>query len=223
MTFLRSLLAILTKDVITELRTREMLSSMLVFALLTVLIFSFALDLRAATAQQTAPGVLWVTVAFAGSLGLSRSMAQEEQNRCFDGMLLAPMDRSTIYLGKAIGNFFFITLVEAVVLPVFAVLFNLPVFRAGVLLTLLLGTAGYAGVGTLFATMAVNTRAREVMLPILLLPAAVPVLMAAVRATGGFLEALPIADVAYWLRLLVVYDVIIVTVSTMLFDFVVEE
>jgi len=221
--FLRSLLAILTKDVITELRTREMLSSMLVFALLTVLIFSFALDLRAATAQQTAPGVLWVTVAFAGSLGLSRSMAQEEQNRCFDGMLLAPMDRSTIYLGKAIGNFFFITLVEAVVLPVFAVLFNLPVFRAGVLLTLLLGTAGYAAVGTLFATMAVNTRAREVMLPILLLPAAVPVLMAAVRATGGFLEALPIADVAYWLRLLVVYDVIIVTVSTMLFDFVVEE
>ena len=150
-------------------------------------------------------------------------MAQEEQNRCFDGMLLAPMDRSTIYLGKAIGNFFFITLVEAVVLPVFAVLFNLPVFRAGVLLTLLLGTAGYAAVGTLFATMAVNTRAREVMLPILLLPAAVPVLMAAVRATSGFLEALPVADIAYWLRLLAVYDVIIVTASTMLFDFVVEE
>jgi heme exporter protein B len=223
MRFFHKVIAILYKDVITELRTKEMFSSMLVFSLMAVFIFSIALDLSAIDPIDTTPGLLWVTVAFAGTLGLNRSLAQEQENRCIDGLLLAPMDRSAIFFGKALGNFLFMSVVELVVVPVFAVLFNVPLLRGSILLVILLGTLGYAAVGTLFSTMAVNTRAREVMLPILLLPVSVPVFISAVNATGGFLAGDPLGDVASWLQLLIAYDAVIIAVSFMTFDFVVEE
>jgi heme exporter protein B len=223
MTFIHQVLAIVHKDILTELRTKEMFSSMLVFALMAVFIFSIALDLSAADPLDTSPGLLWVTIAFAGTLGLNRSLAQEQENRCIDGLLMAPMDRSVIFFGKAVGNILFMGVVELVVAPVFAVLFNVPLLRASVWLVILLGTLGYAGVGTLFSTMAVNTRAREVMLPILLLPVSVPVFIPAVNATGGFLAGDPVSEVFNWLQLLAAYDAIIIAVSFMTFDFVVEE
>jgi heme exporter protein B len=223
MSFLRQVFAIVHKDVITELRTKEMFSSMLVFSLMAVFIFSIALDLSASDPLDTTPGLLWVTVAFAGTLGLNRSLAQEQENRCIDGLLLSPMDRSAIFFGKALGNLLFMSVVELVVVPVFAVLFNVPLLRASVWLVIALGTVGYAAVGTLFSTMAVNTRAREVMLPILLLPVSVPVFIPAVNATGGFLAGDPVGDVATWLQLLIAYDAIIIAISFMTFDFVVEE
>ena len=223
MSFLGKVTAIIYKDVITELRTKEMFSSMLVFSLMAVFIFSIALDLAASDPLDTTPGLLWVTIAFAGTLGLNRSLAQEQENHCIDGLLLAPMDRSAIFFGKALGNMLFMSVVELVVVPVFAVLFNVPLLRGSVWLVIVLGTAGYAAVGTLFSTMAVNTRAREVMLPILLLPVSVPVFISAVNATGGFLAGDPVSDVANWLRLLIAYDAIIIAISFMTFDFVVEE
>jgi heme exporter protein B len=223
MSFVRRIIAIVRKDVITELRTKEMLSSMIVFSLVAVFIFSIALDLSATSPLDTTPGLLWVTIAFAGTLGLSRSLAQEQENHCIDGLLLAPMDRSAIFFGKALGNFIFMSVVELIVVPVFAVLFNVPLLRLSVGLVIVLGTLGYASVGTLFSTMAVNTRAREVMLPILLLPVSVPVFISAVNATGGFLAGDPLADVANWLQLLIAYDAIIIAVSFMTFDYVVEE
>jgi heme exporter protein B len=223
MNFIRKIIAILHKDIITELRTKEMFSSMLVFALMAVFIFSIALDLTSSDPLDTTPGLLWVTIAFAGTLGLNRSLAQEQENRCIDGLLLAPMDRSAIFFGKALGNFLFMGVVELVVVPVFAVLFNVPLLRGSVWLVIALGTAGYAAVGTLFSTMAVNTRAREVLLPILLLPVSVPIFVAAVNATGGFLAGDPLGDVATWLQLLVAYDAIIIAISFMTFDYVVEE
>lgn len=223
MQFLRKIIAIIHKDVITELRTKEMFSSMLVFSLMAVFIFSVALDLSAADPLDTTPGLLWVTIAFAGTLGLNRSLALEQENSAIDGLLLAPMDRSAIFFGKALGNMIFMSVVELVVVPVFAVLFNVPLLRVSVWLVILLGTAGYAAVGTLFSTMAVNTRAREVMLPILLLPVSVPVFISAVNATGGFLVGDPLGDVANWLQLLIAYDAIIIAISFMTFDFVVEE
>ena len=223
MQFLRKTIAIIHKDVITELRTKEMFSSMLVFSLMAVFIFSVALDLSATDPLDTTPGLLWVTIAFAGTLGLNRSLALEQENSAIDGLLLAPMDRSAIFFGKALGNMIFMSVVELVVVPVFAVLFNVPLLRPSVWLVILLGTAGYAAVGTLFSTMAVNTRAREVMLPILLLPVSVPVFISAVNATGGFLVGDPLGDVANWLQLLIAYDAIIIAISFMTFDFVVEE
>ncbi len=223
MSFLSKIIAIVHKDVVTELRTKEMFSSMLIFSLMAVFIFSIALDLSASDPLDTTPGLLWVTIAFAGTLGLNRSLAQEQENQCIDGLLLAPMDRSAIFFGKALGNILFMGVVELVVVPVFAVLFNVPLLRGSIWLVIVLGTVGYAAVGTLFSTMAVNTRAREVMLPILLLPVSVPVFISAVNATGGFLAGDPLSDVANWLQLLIAYDAIIISISFMTFDFVVEE
>jgi len=221
--FLRKVWAIVAKDVAAELHTREIISAMLVFAVLAMLIFSFALDLQRALARAVAPGVLWSTVAFAGTLGLSRSLAREQQTGCIDGLLLAPMDRSAIFFGKALGNLVFIGVVELVLLPLFSALFDVPLLRADVLLVTVLGTVGYAAVGTLLAAVAVNTRAREVMLPILLLPMAIPALIAAVQSTMGLLDGASLAEVGNWIRLLVFYDLIIVAVSLLVFSYVVEE
>ena len=223
MSFLRKVWAIFAKDIAAELHTREMVSAMLVFSVLALLIFSFALDLRGAMARAAAPGVLWVTVTFAGTLGLSRSLAREQQSGCIDGLLLAPVDRSAIFFGKALGNLAFMAVVEIVLLPLFAALFDVPLLRPGVLLVLALGTLGYGAVGTLLAAIAVNTRAREVMLPILLLPLAVPLLIAAVQATAALVEGATLAEAGGWLRLLVVYDLVIIAVSMLTFGYVVEE
>jgi len=223
MGFIRTVWAIVSKDVAAELHTREMVSAMLVFAVLALLIFSFALDLRGTVARAAAPGVLWATVTFAGTLGLSRSLAREQQSGCIDGLLLAPVDRSAIFFGKALGNLLFMAVVEAILLPLFSALFDVPLLRGGVLAVTALGTVGYAAVGTLLAAIAVNTRAREVMLPILLLPLALPALIAAVQATGGLLEGGTLAQVGGWVRLLVAYDLIVVAVAMVTFGYVVEE
>ena len=223
MSFFRKVWAILVKDMAAELHTREMISAMLVFSILALLIFSFALDLRGATARAAAPGVLWATVAFAGTLGLSRSLAREQQAGCMDGLLLAPVDRSAIFFGKALGNAILMGLVELALLPLFSALFGVPLLRPGVLLVTALGTVGYAAVGTLLAAIAVNTRAREVMLPIMLLPLAIPVLIASVRATGVLVEGGALGYATGWVRLLVVYDLVIVAVALLTFGYVLEE
>jgi heme exporter protein B len=222
-TFLRALRAIIWKDLAAEMRSRELLSSMLVFALLVILIFNFALELDARARSTVTAGVLWVTFAFAGTLGLNRSMATEKDRGCLDGLLLAPVDRSAIYFGKAIGNLVFMAIVEAIVLPVYSVLYNTNLFQPGLLLVILLGSIGYVAVGTLLSAMAVQTRTRDVLLPILLFPLVVPVMIAAVKASTGFLEGLEMVDISPWLNLLVVYDIIFTAVAFMVFDFVVEE
>jgi heme exporter protein B len=216
-------LAIVRKDLAAELHTREMVNAMFVFAVLTLLIFSFALDLRGTTAQAAAPGVLWTAVAFAGTLGLSRSLAREEQSGAIEGLLLAPVDRVTLFFGKALGNLLLMLFVEGVLLLLGSILFDVPFLRPAVLLVMVLGTVGYAAVGTLLAAVAVNTRAREVLLPILLLPLAIPLFIGAVRATGGLLEGLGLAEVNAWLRLVVVYDLLMVAVSMVTFEYVIAE
>jgi len=221
--FLRKVLAIVHKDIIAELRTKEMFSSMFVFALLVIVIFNFAFELRVANFKQVAPGVLWVTFTFAGMLGLNRSFILEKDKGCLEGLLLAPVDRSAIYFGKMLGNLIFMSVVEVIVLPIFWVLFNPPLFSPALILIIVLGTLGFAGVGTLFSAIAVHTRAREVMLPILLFPIVVPLMIAAVKITGGLLDGQPLSEMRNWLNLLVGFDIIFVTVSYMTFDYVVEE
>lgn len=221
--FLDSVRAIIAKDIAAELHTREIFSAMFVFAVLAMLIFSFALDLRGEMARVAAPGVLWATIAFAGTLGLSRSMAREQQTGGIEGLLLAPVDRTAIFFGKAVGNIALILAVEVVLVPLAMLLFDVSFFSGNVLLTVLLGTTGYAAVGTLLAAMAVNTRAREVMLPILLLPLVVPLLIAAVQATSGLLDGATWAEVGNWGQILVVYNLLIVAISMLTFGFIVEE
>ncbi len=222
MNYARQVWAIVAKDIAAELHTREIFNAMFVFAVLALLIFSFALNLRGATAQAAAPGVLWATIAFAGNLGLSRSMTHEQQTGGLDGLRLAPIDRTAIFFGKALGNLLLILVVEVVLLPLGTALLNVSLLRPSVLVVLLLGTVGYAAVGTLLAAIAVNTRAREVMLPILLLPLAVPLLIAAVQATAGLLDGLTLADVNGWMRILVVYDLVILAVAVLTFEYAIE-
>jgi len=224
MSYLRKVFAVVAKDVAAELRTREMLSSMFVFSLLVIFIFNFAFDLRAENQKTLAPGVLWVAIAFAGMLGLSRSFIMEKDRGSMEGLLLTPVDRSAIYLGKMLGNLLFIGIVEIIILPIFIVLFNLSAADLPLLLgVVILGTIGFAGVGTLFSAMAVHTRAREVLLPILLFPVVIPVMLASVKLTGAILDGVPFADVQNWFSLLVAFDLIFMALSVILFDYVMEE
>ncbi len=207
---------------------------MLVFAALALLIFSFALDVPHTKTAHIAPGILWTAITFAGTLGLNRSMAREQQNGGIEGLRLAPIDRTAIFFGKALGNLALMLIVELALLPLSSVLFDIMLLRGDILLILLLGTLGYATVGTLLATIAVSTRAREVMLPILLLPVAIPLLIAAVRATQGIVENATITAATSsqtpllhhnvrWIKLLIVYDLIIIAVSMLTFEYIVEE
>lgn len=221
--FIKAVSAVVWKDLQAEFRSRELFSAMLVFSLLIILIFNFALELDIKTRQSVTSGVLWATFAFAGTLGLNRSMAIEKDRGCLDGLLLAPVDRSAIYFGKVISNLAFMLIVEAIVLPVYIVLYNINLFQPGLLLVILLGSIGYVGVGTLLAAMSVQTRTRDILLPILLFPVVIPVLLAAVKASSGYLEGLEFSEILGPLSLLIAYDVIFISVAFMVFDSVVEE
>jgi heme exporter protein B len=221
--FLKAVSAVVWKDLQAEFRSRELFSAMLVFSLLIILIFNFALELDVKTRQSVTSGVLWSTFAFAGTLGLNRSMAIEKDRGCMDGLLLAPVDRSAIYFGKVISNLAFMLVVEFIILPVYSVLYGINLFQPGLLLVILLGSIGYAGVGTLLSAMSVQTRTRDILLPILLFPVVIPVILSAVKASGGYLEGLEFAEILSPLSLLIAYDIIFIAVAFMVFDNVVEE
>lgn len=217
---------ILWKDILTEFRTREMLAAMFVFALLMVVVFNFAFESAPRESiLQAAPGLLWVAFTFAGILGLNRSTAIERENMSIQAMMLAPVDRGAIYLGKMLGNFLFMFITELLILPLFAVLYNYPFaahFRP-FLLILVLGTLGFSSVGTIFSGIATNTKMRDVMLPILFLPVVVPVLIGAVETSVRILAGEPLGGMMDWLKLLVAFDVIFITVSFLVFEYVLEE
>lgn len=221
--YLRAVWAVVWKDLAAELRSRELLGAMLVFALLVVLIFNFALELDRSAREAATSGVLWVTFSFAGTLGLTRSMAMEKDRGCLDGLLLAPVDRSALYFGKMLGNMAFMIMVEAIVLPVYSFLYGINLFAPGFLAVVLLGSIGYVAVGTLLAAMAVQARTRDILLPILLFPVMIPLLLAVVRASNAFLQGLGSSEILPWLRILIATDLIYLAVAFMVFDFVVEE
>lgn len=221
--FLRAVGAVIWKDFRMEWRNRENLSAMLVFALLVILIFNFALELDLQARASLSAGVLWTTFIFAGTIGLNRSLAVEKDRGCLDGLLLAPMDRSVIYFGKAIGNLVFMLIVEAIVLPLFSFLYGFNVFQPGFLVVVILGSIGYAAVGTLLSTMVVQARTRDILLPILLFPLTLPVIIAAVKASQGFFQSLPLEEFLVWVNILVAYDLIFIAVAFMVFDYVLED
>jgi len=221
--FWRAVSAIAWKDLAAELRNKEIVSALFIFSLLVILIFNFALELDKVARENVAAGVLWVTFVFSATLGLNRTFAAEKDRGSLDGLLLAPIHRSALYFGKLLSTFVFILIVEIIVIPVFSVLYNISLFSPPFLLVVLLGTLGYAMVGTLLAAMAIHTRAREVMLPILLFPVAVPVVMAAVRASAGILAGAEWGRFAGAFNLVVVYDTIMLAIAIMTFDYLIEE
>lgn len=219
------MLALLRKDLQIEFRTKETLAALLLLGLLTLVVLSFAFDPGSELRGEAAPGALWVAVVFAGVLGLNRSFLAERDNECLQGLLLCPIDRGTIYLAKTAANFLFMLVAQLVIVPIFVFFFNLPMSFAfaGIFLSLALGLLGFAAIGTLFAAIAVRTRAREVMLPLLLLPLAVPIFIAGVKVTARLLAGKPLADTAAWLNLMVGFDVIFLVVGWLVFEYAVEE
>ena len=223
--FIRQATAILWKDLKTEARTKERLSAMCFFAILVLLVFNFAFHPGSAEIRSAAPGIFWVTVIFAGLMGLNRSFAVEQENDSLLGLLLTPSDRATIYAAKATGNFLTMAAMEVLVLPLLAIFLNVPIWDnlLRLLPSLLIGTVGFAAVGTLFSAMSINTRLREALLPMLTLPILVPVLLASVETFRAVLEGEPLSAVSNWLKVGAVFSVIFLTASMLLFDHVVEE
>ncbi|MGC8779317.1 MAG: heme exporter protein CcmB [Anaerolineae bacterium] len=223
MSFWRAVAAIIWKDIRAELRTKDIFSSMFVFALLTVILFNFAFELRVPDMKMVVPGIVWVAISFAGTLGLNRAFVIEQDKGSLAGLLLAPVDRSAIYFGKLIGNLLFMFVVEIIILPLVMIFYNLSLLSPAHLLVLLLGTYGFAAVGTVFSAIAVNTRAREVMLPILLFPVLLPVLIAGVKMTGALLDGEVLGSLGNWLQIVAVYDVGFTIVAYLTFGYVMEE
>jgi len=223
--FFKAVWAVIWKDVIAEVRTKEALITMLVFSLLVIVMFNFAFEPGSQIIREMAPGILWVAFIFAGVLGLNKSFVGEKENDCIQGLLLSPADRSAIYLGKMLGNVVFMGVMEAISLPAFAIFFNYKITPVlpQLILVIFLATVGFASVGTLFSAMSVNTRARDVMLPVIMFPVVVPVLIAAVKSTGKILASRPVAEYASWMKILLAFDVVFIVASVLTFEYVLEE
>ena len=213
------------KDLALELRTRSAFLSVVVFTILGIVTFFFAWDSTAVTAMDLAPGVLWVTFTFAGLLGLQRSFGVEMQDRAIDALMVAPIERESIYLGKVIANIVFVAAVLLVAVPGIALFYNLPVARAIAALgpVALLAAIGMVTVGTLFSSMTVNTRMAEMLLPMLSLPFFVPIVMASAQASTRLLAGRPLAEAMPWLKILLAFDIVFAVACTLAYPHTLEE
>lgn len=221
--FFKTMFAVIRKDFQAELRSRELLATMLLFSLLSILIFSFALELDRVVRQEAISGVLWVTIIFASILGLNRSMAMEREQDNMNAMLIAPIDRSAIYMGKFIGNLLVALIVGFMLLPLMTILYNVNMLHPWLILILILGTIGISATGTLLAAMTVQTSAREALLPIAMLPVVLPLLLAAVNASTAIINNAPFDDWVTWPQILLTVDVIYLVMCYLAFGYVVEE
>jgi heme exporter protein B len=217
--------AVIRKDLRLEWRTREVFSATVVFAALVLITINFSFEPGQRAVEQMAAGLLWVAFIFAGLLGLNRSFVLEREDGCLNGLFLSPVDPGAIFLGKVISNLIFLSVTEAVLLPLFALLFNFPLAHAlpGLLVPVALGSLGFVAAGTLFAAMSTHTRLREAMLPLLLLPVSIPVLIASVRVTGTTLAGRDLAEAMAWIGLLVLCDALFLVAGMFLFEYVIED
>jgi heme exporter protein CcmB len=219
--FLRVAWLIVRKDFTIEVRSREILYTTLFFAASCVLVFAFSFVREGEALNDVAPGILWIAIAFAGTLALGRAFERERHNETLRALFLAPADRPAIYVGKLAGIVLLMSIVELMLVPMVSLLFQAPLLARPLLMIGLLatGTIGYAAVGTLFAAMLVRARSRDVMLPILLYPITVPVIIAGVRGTASLLQPVPDEAVAQmWLAMLVFFDVVFVTLALWTFE-----
>ncbi len=223
--YLSQVAAIIWKDFITEIKTRELFSSMFIFALLVVIIFIFSINLSLIQASEVGPGVLWVAFLFAGTIGLNRSFMLEKENGCLQGLLLAPMDRTALYFGKLVSNFVFLLIMEVFTLPLFMVFFNIDLLShlLPLLYVIFVGTLGFCAVGTLLSSLSANLKTRDIMLPILLYPLIIPIIIGSVKMTGQVLAGEPLSSMMNWVSLTLCFDIIYIAISIMVIDFVLEE
>ena len=222
--YVRRAWMVVWKDILTERRSKESLNALVFFSLLLLFVFQFALGPERARVEASLPGLLWLGFILSGLLAFGRPFLIERENDCWEGLVLTPGDKSAIYLGKLAGNVLVMIVVEVVLLVLFAVFFAIDFtpFLPGLAAVLALGTLGLASVGTLFGAVTAQMRARELLFPILLLPAVVPVLLASVSATQTVLAGEPLAEAAAWLKLLAAADLVYLVVGVLTFEFVLE-
>ncbi|MGH9373477.1 MAG: heme exporter protein CcmB [Vicinamibacterales bacterium] len=226
MSFLQTVWLVLRKDFVIEIRSREILYTTVFFAVACVLVFSFGFVREGVPIEETAAGILWIAIAFSGTLALGRTFERERQSETLRALMIAPVDRPALYVAKLLGVLALLLAVEVLVVPLIALLFRAPLFGEPVMLIAILiaGTVGFAAVGTLFAAMLVKARSRDVLLPVLLYPITIPVIIAGVRGTAALLQAETDVGMARaWLSLLVFFDAVFITLALWTFEPVMTE
>jgi heme exporter protein B len=220
-----SITTMVWKDLLSELRTKEMLSSMLVFSFMVVVLFNFAFPPGSEFLDAAVPGLLWMVFIFASLLGMNRAFVYEVDKGSLHGLMLCPVDRSSIFWGKLIVNLILIAIVELITIGFFVIFFDLQIMSTllPLLVIVALSSYGLTVVGTLFSAMAVNTKSREVMLPILHFPVSVPIIIAAVESTASILGGASLAENWGWVRILLAFDIIYSVVNVLVFEYVLEE
>ena len=214
---------IVWKDIVLEARSRELVVSVIVFGLLLVVVFSFALSPDPAESTRLAPGILWVAFAFAATLAMNRSFVREQEAGALEGLLASPVSRDAIFLGKAATSFIFMLLIEAALLPAYAVMLSFSALSWTLGATIVLATLGFSLVGTLFSAMAAQTRSREILLPVLFFPIILPVILAAVEASTHAIGGQTFFGLGRWLSLLAIFDALFLVICPWLFSFIVED
>lgn len=224
MNFLKQIKAVAMKDLRLELRTKDMLGSMIVFALLVIVIFAFVFDPVSTEIEEIFPGIIWVIFIFSGILCLNRSFMIEKRNNSIFGLLLCPVDKSVIYFGKLIANLVLMLIIEGISLFFLIILFDYTLVASlgQLIIVILLGTFGFVAIGTFLAALTSNLAGSEVLLPVILLPMIVPLVIGAVELTSGVLAGAKITEIDSWLNLIIAYDLIFTVVPFMLFDFLME-
>jgi len=222
---MNSVTTIILKDIVSEFRTKDILFSMAAFSIVVVVLFSFSLEVTNENAAFLVPSLLWVSTIFVGTLGLSRSFAMEKENGAIIGVLLSPIDRSSLYFAKVLSNFIYIFIIQLLFTLLFILLFNINIKGSllDLLLVFVLGGMGFSSLGTLFSTMAINTRLREIILPVILFPLLLPVLVNAIRATSVILAGGAFSEVLNFLKILISFDIIFLAASSLVYEYVVEE
>ncbi|MCF6095162.1 heme exporter protein CcmB [Microaerobacter geothermalis] len=222
--YLNVLFTIIGKEIASEIKTKEMFSTMVIFSSLVIVIFSFAFDPMRATVKEVFPGMMWVMIVFSGILGLNRSFVSEKLNHSLMGMMLIPVDRSAIYVGKMLANFLMVSIVELISIPLLYVLFdyrwqgNLFPF----LTVVVSSTFGFIAIGTFLSALSAHSRSSELLLPLILFPIVTPLIIGAVETTGILLSGENVASSYSWLRLILVFDVIFFVIPMLLFDYLLE-
>jgi heme exporter protein B len=224
MDFLSQIFLLLRKDLLLELRRRESLLTMFFFGTLLLFVFHFSFDLAPERVTEMAPALLWLAFLFTGTLGLAQLFEAERGNHCLEALLLSPMDRGALFLAKTAFNLILMVLVEIVVIPLFWILFNLRSWDVipNLFLVTLLGTVGFCVLGTLLSAVTLKARARELLLPLVLFPLMIPVILGTIRCMETILRAGELGEALPWLRLLIGFDVIFLTVGVLIFDWVIE-
>lgn len=211
------------KDILLELRSRELVVSVIVFGLLVVIVFSFAIDPAPGQAKTLAPGILWVAFAFAATLAMNRAFIREQEAGALEGLLVSPVSRDAIFLAKAATSFLFMLLIEAVLLPAYAVMLGFSALSWTLGLTIVLATLGFALIGTLFSALAAQTRSREILLPVLFFPIVLPVILGAVESTTRAIGGETFVGIGRWLPLIAVFDAVFLVICPWVFSYVVED